>query len=177
MIISWAFGSMPGQNMDDPKAGEYYTARAVFYPAVGGYNVHNYFNLQQGYVYPSEDSDIYQKFGSAFRMTTCGSSAAQICPRPGATGTLYIYIDQVTENTVVIRQPGETIMERSRTSMEILRQVFPNLMEELLFINALFMRTEQRLLYISWMQFSTFWMLRERRQEALRRIRQREKAI
>ena len=95
------FGSMPGQNMDDPKAGEYYTARAVFYPAVGGYNVHNYFNLQQGYVYPSEDSDIYQKFGSAFRMTTCGSSAAQICPRPGATGTLYIYIDQVTENTVV----------------------------------------------------------------------------
>ena len=34
-------------------------------------------------------------------MTTCGSSAAQICPRPGATGTLYIYIDQVTENTVV----------------------------------------------------------------------------
>ena len=28
------FGSMPGQNMDDPKAGEYYTARAVFYPAL-----------------------------------------------------------------------------------------------------------------------------------------------
>ena len=95
------FGVTPGSNIDNPKTGEYYTARAVFYPAIGDYNVHNYFNLQQGYVYPSEDSEVYQKFGSAFRMTTCGSSAAQICPRPGATGMLYIYIDQVTENSVV----------------------------------------------------------------------------
>ena len=42
------FGVTPGSNIDNPKTGEYYTARAVFYPAIGDYNVHNYFNLRAG---------------------------------------------------------------------------------------------------------------------------------